>query len=246
MESPFSIGAQIGILVLCVFVGLIVSSFVGSVVIQTLNLPLNSQHHTVFLISVFISQLLGFIGGFILFLKITKQSFQDLVHFSIPSIKTTLIIVAVLLACIPIINILGYYNSFLTDLIPNNYFVLQEIENDLYVSEFFSATSTSNLILKLFVFAFIPALGEELIFRGVLLTKIKEASNNEHYAVIVSGVLFAAIHMQPTKLLPMVFLGIVLGYVYTRTKNIVYPILFHFLFNSITIVSIYYFPEITV
>ena len=244
MKSKFSIGAQLGILIFTIFIGLVIAGYFLGFIVLAFNLKSDLSNHTVFLISVFVSQLLGFIGGFFAFLKITSQSFKGVIKVSTPTIKQSLFILVILVACIPIIQVLGYYNAFLKDIIPNNSFVIQEIKDDLFMSDFFAAKNIPLLLIKIIGFAVLPAIGEELVFRGVLLSKIKDVSNNEHYAVIVSGVLFAAIHTQPAKLLPMIFLGIVLGYIYTRTKNIFYPMLFHFSFNTVSILSAYYLPEI--
>ena len=76
-----------------------------------------------------------------------------------------------------------------------------------------------------------------------VLTKLKEASNNMHFGVVISAIIFAALHMQPWNLLPMIAMGVILGYVYVYLKDIRYSMLIHFLFNAIQIVVIFYYPE---
>jgi membrane protease YdiL (CAAX protease family) len=243
MKSPFSIGAQLGILILSVLTGLLLSSIITAIVLASLNIPtelINLGDPLVYLISGFFSQLLGFIGGFYLFLNLSKQSLKPLIKIEQINLKKVLIVIAILLISIPIIEILGYYNSFLKDFIPNNTFIIHEAKLKIYQSNILGEKGFGIMLSKFIIIALLPAIGEELVFRVVFLEKIKESSQNEHYAVVVSGLIFAAVHQQPSYLLPMVFLGIVLGYIYTRTKNIYYSMLFHFLFNSLTIISAYF------
>ena len=237
MKGNFTIGVQLTILIISILFCIILASLFSRIVLQVLHIEIiDLSNPKTYLISAFFSQIIGFIGGFILFLKLTKQTFKSVIHFRKPNLKLSILIIGLLLLAYPIMLILGYYNAFLKEIIPNNTFIIQELKTDNYQKNLLENNGTLMLYLKLFVIALLPAVGEELVFRGVLLSKIRLASNSEHYGVIVSAILFATIHLQPTKLLPMIFLGLVLGYLYTKTKNIVYPIFFHFLFNGTTII----------
>ena len=236
MKSNFSTGIQLSILIGSLLFCIIFASLLSGITLHYLGIEnLDLSNPTTYLISGFYSQLVGFIGGYLLYLQLTKQTIYKTLNFKKPILKLVVAVIAILIISFPIMLFFGYINSFLKELIPNNSFILQEAETDQYQLTLLSTKGNLVLLIKLFVIAILPAIGEELIFRGVILSKIKEASNNEHYGVIVSALVFAGIHMQPTKLLPMIFLGLVLGYIYTKTKNIIYPMLFHFLFNSTTI-----------
>lgn len=246
MKSPFSIGHQLIILILAVLFCLFLSSFLSVIGMQMAGLSIENldlKNPKVYLISGFLSQIVGFIGGFMLFLKVSKQSFKSIILIKRPQLKIIVITVGLLLLSYPIMAFLIHYNAFIKDWFPQNGLILQEVETDKAQHNLLVANSVLMMSAKLFVLAFLPAIAEELIFRGVLLTKIREASNNEHHGVIISGLLFAMMHFQPTKLLPMIFMGLMLGYIYTRTKNIANSMLFHFLFNATTILSVYFFPD---
>ena len=247
MNESYSTPIQLVILVLSIAFAILFASLLGNFIFYLINeetVAIDLNEPKTYLMFGFLSQLIGFIGGFFLFLKITKQSFKSLIVLKTPEPKLVLIIIGVLILSIPILNVLSYINSILIELIPNNTFVLQELEIQKNQFNLLSASSFSMMAGKLFVIALLPAIGEELVFRGVLVKKIQESSNSEHYAVIVSAALFAVVHQQPTNLLPMIFLGAVLGYIYTRTNNIFYAMLFHFLFNAMTVMSAYFYPEI--
>jgi len=236
MKSNFSIGIQLSILIFSIFFGIILASILSGITLPLVGIEtIDLANPTTYIINGFYSQLIGFIGGYFFYLKLTKQSITTSLTIQRPTTRLTLSVIGILIVSFPIMMFFGYINAFLKDIIPNNSFILQEVDTDAYQLALLTTTGSTWLIAKLFVIAVLPAIGEEIVFRGAILTKIKQASNSEHYGVIVSALVFAGIHMQPTKLLPMLFLGLVLGYIYTKTKNILYPMLFHFLFNGSTI-----------
>lgn len=100
------------------------------------------------------------------------------------------------------------------------------------------------LVLSLLAFAVVPAIGEELIYRGLLISRLIQSTGNIHFSVIISALIFAAVHWQPLNLLSITLMGIVLGYLYVRTRNIWYGILLHFLINAIQIIQLYVWPEL--
>ena len=244
MNKQYSIGIEILILILSVLTCLSISSLLFGLSLSFFGLDitqLDQKNADVYLISALFTQLGGFVGGFVLFLKLTKKSFKSIINIDFPELKMVAIIIGLLIICIPLMSGLTYINSFLKDIIPNNSFILAEKEIHLSQAAILENTGTLKLFIKILLIAFLPAVAEELLFRGVLLKKIKEASKNEHYAVFVTAGLFAVIHFQPSHLLSMIFLGAVMGYIYTRTNNLFYSMLFHFMFNSMTIASAHYF-----
>ena len=89
---------------------------------------------------------------------------------------------------------------------PNNYFIIQEQKVHAQQNSLLQNTGYIRLTLKLFVIAILPAVAEEIVFRGVILNRIKKATQNEHYSVIITSILFAIIHFQPSHILSMIFL----------------------------------------
>ncbi|MEM7590249.1 MAG: type II CAAX endopeptidase family protein [Cyanobacteria bacterium P01_A01_bin.83] len=79
---------------------------------------------------------------------------------------------------------------------------------------------------------------EEIMFRGFLLPSLtKYVSVNG--AIIISGLIFAVAHLSLSEVLPLATLGIVLGFVYTRSRNLLAPMLLHCLWNSGTLLSLF-------
>lgn len=202
-----------------------------------LNLPLYAYT------SSFVSLIFMFGISFIIFLRMTKQSFGSLIVMNKPKLKYIGLAIGILFAALFVMEVLAFVNTKLLEFIPNIDFEGKALELEAAQQMWFDHDSYANLFFSLVVFAVTPAIFEELIFRGVLMTKLKEASNNIHFGVVISAIIFAALHMQPWNLLPMIAMGVILGYVYVYLKDIRYSMLIHFLFNAIQIVVIFFYPE---
>jgi uncharacterized protein len=79
---------------------------------------------------------------------------------------------------------------------------------------------------------------EEIMFRGFLLPSLTRYTSLNG-AIIISGLIFAIAHLSLSEVLPLATLGIVLGFVYTRSRNLLAPMLLHCLWNSGTLVSLF-------
>ena len=101
-----------------------------------------------------------------------------------------------------------------------------------------NADSIGGLLLNLLVIALIPAIGEELTFRGVLQQGLTRKMN-PHAAIILSAAIFSFIHFQFYGFLPRMFLGILLGYMFYVSGSLWTSITMHFVNNG-TAVLLYY------
>ena len=107
---------------------------------------------------------------------------------------------------------------------------------------------TSNLTPLAFVFTFmvvaiLPAMGEELVFRGLIQTELQRAIKNPHVAIWLTSILFSAIHMQFLGFVPRMLIGAFLGYLYYWSANLWIPMLAHFLNNGLQLVGLYLFQK---
>lgn len=90
-------------------------------------------------------------------------------------------------------------------------------------------------LVNLLIFAVMPALVEEIYFRGCLQRIFGQLFRNHHVAISMGAIVFALIHGQATGILAFTFMGLVLGYLYHITTNLWYPIVFHFFNNGISL-----------
>ena len=79
---------------------------------------------------------------------------------------------------------------------------------------------------------------EEVMFRGFLLPSLTRYFSVTT-SIVLSGLLFAIAHLSLAEVLPLATLGIILGIVYTRSRNILAPMLLHSLWNSGTLLSLF-------
>jgi hypothetical protein len=86
----------------------------------------------------------------------------------------------------------------------------------------------------------IAPVGEELLFRGILYPAIKQAGF-PHLALWGTSLLFAAIHANLAKFVPLLVLALVLTQLYERTNNLLAPIGAHVVFNALNFVLIFFF-----
>ncbi len=93
------------------------------------------------------------------------------------------------------------------------------------------------LVLNLILLAVLPAICEELVFRGIIFNGLKQYGNMK--AVFLSATLFMLVHSSVEQTVYPFFVGIVLALLMLRTNNIIYPILLHFLNNAIVVVINY-------
>ena len=101
-------------------------------------------------------------------------------------------------------------------------------------------SSARDLLFLLFASAFIPALCEELFFRGCLQQVFGQLFRQFPQAgVWATAVLFALVHVDPAAMVPIFFAGLLLGYAFYWTGSLRTSILMHFAFNSVSIVLTY-------
>ena len=96
-----------------------------------------------------------------------------------------------------------------------------------------------DLLLAIIAIAVVPAIVEELYFRGTLQKIITDWSGKPFVAIVITAILFSAFHFSYFGFLSRMSLGIVLGLIYYYTKTIWLPILMHFVNNAIGVAALY-------
>lgn len=97
----------------------------------------------------------------------------------------------------------------------------------------------SILLLNIFVLAVLPAIGEELLFRGTMQTFLQKWTKSSHWAIWITAFVFSAIHFQISGFVPRMLIGAYLGYLFYWSGSLWLPILAHFMHNSMSLLSDY-------
>lgn len=94
-----------------------------------------------------------------------------------------------------------------------------------------------SLLLNLFVFAVLPALLEEMVFRGYVLRALRPYG--DWYAVVVSSLVFGLMHGNIAQIPFAWIVGAALGWLYIMTDNIWVPVSVHFINNGFSLLLQY-------
>ncbi|HMP93891.1 MAG TPA: CPBP family intramembrane metalloprotease, partial [Phnomibacter sp.] len=103
-----------------------------------------------------------------------------------------------------------------------------------------NVTSFGQYMLSLIMIALLPAVFEEVLFRGGLQGMLARWWKKPLLALVITSIVFSAIHGSWYGFLPRVALGLLLGGVFLITQNLIYPIILHFINNAIVVTYMYY------
>ena len=176
---------------------------------------------------------------------INKKTWDFLSVKRYPDLKVVMLITLLMLAIIPLINYIAFLNESLS--LPDRWSALMDRIHQSdetargMMKTFLTTDSIGGLLFNLFMIALIPAVGEELLFRGILQRIFSDWFRNRHLGIWVVALLFSIMHYQFMGFLPRIILGASFGYLYIWTRSIWAPILAHFLNNGIAVVYYHFY-----
>ena len=97
-------------------------------------------------------------------------------------------------------------------------------------------TSENNLILNFLLVSIFAPLFEEWLCRGMVLRGLLGTKMKPVWAIVVSALFFAVIHLNPWQAIPAFLLGCLFGYVYYKTGSLKLTMLMHFANNTFSLV----------
>lgn len=150
--------------------------------------------------------------------RMRPQGVQKL-GLKLPALGHALLI---LLLMLPLHTLCSQLQSWIAQLMPGS---------NTAMLEFLREISSAPLWLLLLMIAVCPALGEELVFRG-LIGRGLIARWGAPLGVLGTSILFGLVHMQPAQAIAVIPLGIAMHFVYLTTGSIWAPVLLHFLNNG--------------
>jgi hypothetical protein len=93
--------------------------------------------------------------------------------------------------------------------------------------------------VNLIVICILPAIGEELTFRGVLQRIGIDLTQSVYWGITFSALIFAIIHWQPFNFLPIFVLGWIFGYIVYLSGSIWITMVLHFLNNLMGLIALH-------
>ena len=167
--------------------------------------------------------------------------------------QNILLAVVIMICAVPGINLLADLNSKV-ELPKSLEFIEQILKSQeeaaaALTERFLQADTIGGLLINIGLMALLPALSEELSFRGTLQQIIykdqngKEQSTKVHLAIWITAFIFSAIHMQFYGFVPRMLLGAMFGYVFVWSGSLWVPITMHFVNNGLAVLVYYLMGE---
>jgi hypothetical protein len=157
--------------------------------------------------------------------------------------ESVLLVLVLSFAASPFVNFIGEINANMQ--LPvwlsgvENWMKNAEEKAAELTEAFLNVETTGGLLFNIFMVAFLPAIGEELLFRGVIQRIFTNWTRNFHWGIWISAILFSALHMQFYGFIPRVFLGVLFGYLMVWSGSMWLPIIAHFINNVVAVVAMY-------
>ncbi|MEO0310817.1 MAG: hypothetical protein RIQ89_474 [Bacteroidota bacterium] len=252
-NTPYSkLLLTVGIVLLCAVAASVIATILASTlhgisIMQLQSLLTQLTNPTT--INIFkIIQTFSSIGTFIIPALLLAYLFSDhstsYLHMGCkPTLAPTVLSILLLIIALPLINYLGALNAKLQ--LPASLHSIEawmknaEQNAAQITAQFLKMNSLSDLVIMLFIVAIIPALGEELLFRGIVQRLTTQLTKNIHAGIWIAAIIFSAMHMQFYGFLPRMLLGALLGYLLIWSGNLWIPIIAHLVNNALAVIMAY-------
>jgi len=252
----FNYWAQLGILTAFTGVGLIIGGvasllpFLGKINLQDLqggtseqliNNLLKPENATELRWMQFITTLfLFFLPPVLYALVCHKKPFAHLGFKDSFNIRSAGLVILIMLAALPIVSSL----QDLTEMLPWSKATLLKFKaaEDAYNQQVAVIARMDNFwdyLISVIIIAFLPAMFEEILFRGAIQNLFSRWFKMPILSIVITAIIFSAIHGSYLGFLSRFALGFVLGWMYYRTGNIWLNIIGHFFNNAFAITVLY-------
>ncbi|NDV47179.1 CPBP family intramembrane metalloprotease [Paludibacter sp. 221] len=160
--------------------------------------------------------------------------------------QTVAFVFLMMIVAVPVINLLADLNSrivfpgFLSDM--ENTFKTMEERAAAQTEKMLAVNSVGGLLANVLLIAIVPALGEELFFRGTMQRLFRQNSTAT-LAIWLTAFIFSAIHMQFYGFIPRMLMGVFFGYLVVWSGSMWLPIWAHFVNNFLVVLFHYLYGK---
>ncbi|MEO6730402.1 MAG: CPBP family intramembrane glutamic endopeptidase [Ferruginibacter sp.] len=169
-----------------------------------------------------------------------KKPFVHLGFNNSVNLKSAGVVVLIMLASLPMVSAL----QDLTEMLPWSKAALLKFKaaEEAYnrqVAVIARMNNFSDYVISVIVIAFLPAVFEETLFRGGMQNLLSRWFKMPILAIVVTAIVFSAVHGSYLGFLSRFALGFVLGWIYYRTGNLWLNIFGHFFNNAFAVTVLY-------
>lgn len=195
---------------LIVLITIIAAQFLLPKVLHILNVS--------YIMSSFLLEVIALLIPSLIYLKVRKKSFKETLRINPISIQSILILILVVILSEPI---MAFLNVFSQCIFHN------------YVSDSLNMMKGVPYLALLGVVAITPAICEETVMRGIILSNYKKVDIK--IAAIMNGFLFGLFHLGPQQFFYAFALGVIFAYLVEITNSIFSSMFCHFLINGFSV-----------
>ncbi|PIF06174.1 MAG: hypothetical protein CSA36_02935 [Draconibacterium sp.] len=159
------------------------------------------------------------------------------------SINSLFLVVILMLFVAPFVNFIGEINQQMH--LPEwmsgvERWMKNSEEQAAQLTEAFLKMDTFGaLLFNIIMIAVLPAIGEELLFRGVFQRIFADITHSHHGGIWIAAALFSAMHMQFYGFIPRLLLGVLFGYLLVWSGSMWLPIVAHFVNNALATIAVF-------
>lgn len=197
-------------------------------------------------------QILLILAPALIFSKLVyNDNVTEVIRFRLPDFKIVGLFVLGMLPLLAMLQNYLYVQNYLINKIAEKFsFVMQlkkmidsldKLINSTY-SDLVKANNFLEGLLIIFIVAFIPAICEEVFFRG-FVQKSFEQKLKPVYAGLITGLFFALYHFNPYGFVFLTILAFYFSYAVYKTNSIFTSMILHFINNFLTVVLIFIFND---
>lgn len=234
------------------FVGLIGGFFLyqiigGLLTIFILGMDLDKAPINSLRLMTIAGQLLFILLPALIFAKIFYVNVDKIIRFRIPDIKEVILFTLGFFILAPMLQSYLYIQNFIIEKLAENISFVNSIKqlldslNSLVEKTYgnlIQATNAFEFLFVVLVVAIVPAISEEVMFRGFIQRSF-EQKLKPIIAGLVTAVFFSLYHFNPYGFIPLAFLGFYFGFAAYYSKSLIIPIFLHFL-NNFSAISVYH------
>lgn len=245
-NQNFNILQKSAIILFVILVSMLIGQFISSILGMIINPELFTEKGfaeasttaeiNVLKLMQFVSATFTFVlPAIIIAFLFSQDVFGFLKLKSSPNASYFIMSVLFLFSVLPAMNIIIIWNQSLQ--LPASLNGLEKSlqsmeESGLKMTEIMLAgNGFGSLMINLLLMAVIPAIGEEFLFRGVIQKHLIEWTRKPHLAIIISAIIFSAVHFQFYGFVPRVILGMIFGYLVFYSGSL-WPAIFAHFFNN--------------
>jgi len=178
----------------------------------------------------------------ILFL-LKPESGKSLPGFNSVSVKEVLLVVVLAFCLFPVTGFTGSLNSSMH--LPHwlsgveKWMISKEDRAGSITELLIEANSPQIMLINLLIVAILPAIGEELVFRGIFQKIFSDFFKSGQLAIWLTAFIFSFVHLQFFGFIPRMILGVVFGYLFYWGGSLWLPITAHFINNAFPVIVAY-------